>query len=174
MSNQPFDGARHDATRNLLRIVGPLVVATGLAFIIVGMVSFFSSFNSVSQSVRQPWPPLGPPPAEPEGPQYFWCVFVGMPIFIVGLLLCKFAFLGAVARYAAQEIAPVGRDTFNYLASEARPGIRGMASAVTEGIRQGMGQAAGAQVICSRCHAANDPDARFCKNCGAELNAMHR
>jgi len=95
----------HTQQRTFLRVVGPVILLIGLSFIAVGMVSFFSAFGS-----------FGPP-------KYFWCAFVGMPIAFVGLVLCKFAFMGKVARYAAGEMAPVGKDSFNYMANEKKEGV---------------------------------------------------
>ena len=56
----------------------------------VGVGSFFSAFGSA------------------EFPRYFWCAFVGMPIVFVGLVMCQFAFMGAIFRDQAG-----GRDKKN-------------------------------------------------------------
>ena len=110
--------------RSFLRIFGPLLLLVGLSFVAVGMISFFSAF------------------AGSGSPKYFWCVFAGMPIAFVGLVMCKFAFMGKVARYTAGELAPVGKDTFNYLASETREGV----SDVSEAFHQGKSNAASSSI----------------------------
>ena len=56
-----------------------------------------------------------------------------MPITFVGLLICKFAFMGKVARYAAGELAPVGKDAFNFMASETTEGISDVSEAFHSG-----------------------------------------
>tara|TARA_R100000027_G_scaffold52103_3_gene40860 strand:+ start:38520 stop:38981 length:462 start_codon:yes stop_codon:yes gene_type:complete len=111
----------HQNQRNVLRVVGPTILVVGLGFIAVGMISFFSAFSGNGR------------------PQYFWCMFVGMPLLFVGLVLCKFAFMGKVARYAAGELAPVGKDTFNYMASETQEGFSNLSRAVYEGVQQSKG-----------------------------------
>jgi hypothetical protein len=85
------------------------------------MLSFFTAFDG------------GGPP------KYFWCVFVGMPLIFVGLVICKFAFMGKVLRYAAGEAAPVGKDTFNYMARETKSGVADVSEAFFQGQRRGDG-----------------------------------
>jgi len=54
----------------------------------------------------------------------------------IGLVMCKFAFMGKVARYAAGELAPVGKDTFNYLAKETKVGVTDVSEAFYDGKHQ--------------------------------------
>ena len=102
--------------------------------------------------------------------------------------------MGRVARYQAQQIAPVAKDTFNYMAEGTQEGIKTVVGAIGEGLRQGgpggspqtmvrchkcnalieaeakfcsqCGQAVGKTKACPQCRELNDPDARFCDNCG--------
>lgn len=133
----------------MLRIAGPLVFAVGLIFTIAGVGSFFLSFGSF------------------EPPRYFWCAFVGLPLMFVGGVMMQFGFLGAVARYVASEGAPVVTDTANYVTEETREGVRTVAGAIGEGLRDGMGQQE--HKHCARCGVFNDADARFCKSCGTAV-----
>jgi len=146
MSDETKIDPQHSSTRQLLRTLGPTVVGIGLLLIIVGMVDFFSVFGSM------------------ESPHLFWCVFLGMPVLFVGVVMCQFAFFGAVARYISGEAAPVQKDTFNYLADGTKEGVKTVAQAIGEGL-----SAAHAGVHCGQCNHSNDADARFCKNCGAPL-----
>ena len=92
----------------------------GLLFIIVGVGNFFVSISGS------------------EEPHYFWCIFVGMPLLFVGIVLCLFGFQGAIARYEAGEIAPVAKDTFNYLAEGTQEGVRTIAAAIGGGLEAGL------------------------------------
>jgi hypothetical protein len=134
----------HRALRGLLRVVGPLLVIVGAGFLIVGIGSFFSSFNSRGGT-----------------PDKFWCAFVGMPILAIGFGICRYAYMGAVARYAANEVAPVAKDAINYLAEGTAPGVKKLAEAV--------GRQDRVVVRCHKCNRDNDRDARFCGGCGASL-----
>ncbi len=140
---------RHAQTRLLLRLLGPAIATVGLIFLIIGLGSFFSSFGTFAP------------------PRYFWCAFVGLPLLFVGGALTTAAFLGAVARYAAGEGAPVQKDTFNYLARGTQEGVRTIATAVGEGLSTGT--KAPGPLTCPRCRQPSDADARFCKHCGAAL-----
>ena len=87
-----------------------------------------------------------------------------------------------------------GKDTFNYLAEGTQEGVKTMAGAIGQGLREGglgggsqtvvrchkcnalapaeakfcgqCGQALGKTKPCPNCRELNDPDARFCDNCG--------
>jgi hypothetical protein len=141
----PID-PNHAAKRDFLRMAGPAILIVGVLFLIVGMVNFFSSMGSF------------------EGPKLFWCFFVGMPLLVVGGSMTSMGFMGAIGRYQASEIAPIGKDTFNYVADGVRPGIKSVTSAVMEGISD-----AGKTQFCTACGSRNDADAKFCKACGHAL-----
>jgi hypothetical protein len=140
---------------------------------IVGFVDFFRAFGGSGE------------------PKLFWCLFVGMPLLFAGGVLCSYGFMGKVLRYMAQETAPAGKDTFNYLADGTREGVKAVAGAIGEGLREsGLGGAGPTMVRCHKCNALspaeaqfcgqalsktkpcpncrewNDPDAKFCDNCG--------
>lgn len=149
MSN-PID-PKHTELRNTLRFVGPIVVIVGLIFTIIGFGSFFSSFGSF------------------EMPQFFWCAFIGIPMMGFGGMICQFAYAGAVARYMANEVAPVGKDVVNYMADGTQGAVRTIAAAVGEGLRAG-GPGGPVQVLrCHKCNADNPVPANFCKGCGTPL-----
>lgn len=120
MHESDLKSPHHDAVRTVLRIGGPLVALAGLAFTIVGIGSFFASFGTF------------------EPPRNFWCAFIGLPLLAAGILMCKFGYLGAIARYLASETAPVGKDTINYIGEGIQPGVKAMSKAVTEGVVEGL------------------------------------
>jgi hypothetical protein len=105
-----------------LRLAGPLIALIGIILIVVGMISFFRAFDSF------------------QSPRYFWCVFAGMPLFVVGLVLAKFGYLGAISRYVASESAPVAKDVVNYLGEGTRPGVKAAAKAFGEGVTEGIAE----------------------------------
>jgi hypothetical protein len=82
-----------------------------------------------------------------------------------GGVMSQFGYIGSVARFMASQGAPVAADTFNYMADETRDGVKTMAGAVGEGLREGMREGK----ACPKCAMKNDPDARFCKGCGAVI-----
>jgi hypothetical protein len=119
MSEDKLQAPHHSTVRTVLRVGGPVIALVGLIFMIVGVGSFFASFGSF------------------EGPRYFWCAFVGMPLLFVGVVMCKFGYMGAIFRYWAGETAPVAKDTFNYVAEGAQPGLRAIGKSITEGVVEG-------------------------------------
>ena len=151
MSDEPKINPGHAATRNFLRIAGPIVLAIGGFFMLVGLVNFFSAFGG------------GGPP------RLFWCFFVGMPLMFAGAVLTNFGFMGAIVRYQAGEVAPVGKDTFNYMAEGTKEGVRTVATAIATGLRDTSTQS---QLRCSACGHSNDANAKFCDECGAVLSKL--
>ena len=115
-----LESPKHKSARSFLRVAGPILLAVGLILMLVGFVSFFAAMGSH------------------EPPKYFWCAFLGMPLAFLGLVMCKFGYMGAMARYMATEIAPVGADTANYMAKETQEGVKTVARAAAEGVREGL------------------------------------
>lgn len=114
-----LESPKHKSARSFLRVAGPILLAVGLILMLTGFISFFAA------SAYEP-------------PRYFWCAFLGMPLVFLGLVMCKFGYLGAVARYIAAEAAPVASDTANYVAKETQEGVKTVARAAAEGVREGL------------------------------------
>jgi len=142
----------HKERRAFLRAIGPIVLGIGLLFTFIGLGSFFASFGS-----------FGPP-------RYFWCAFVGLPLVGLGSAICKFAFMGAVTRYMANEVAPVGKDVVNYMADGTTDAIRDVAAAIGEGISSSCNDHEVQVVRCHKCNEKNEAEANYCKSCGSPLS----
>jgi hypothetical protein len=110
------------ATRKTLRRVGILVLGIGGLLTLLGIGSFFGSFGSF------------------EPPRFFWCVFLGMPLIFVGAIMTIFGFMGAIGRYVAGESSPVAKDVINYMGDNTQPGVKSIAKAVTQGIKEGLNE----------------------------------
>ncbi|MCE9613835.1 MAG: hypothetical protein K8T26_06130 [Lentisphaerae bacterium] len=108
------------ATRTTLRRAGLAMLALGGLLTLIGIGSFFASFGSFG------------------APRLFWCAFLGMPLLFVGGAMTLFGFMGAVQRYVAGESAPVAKDVVNYMGENIQPGVKSIAKAVTEGVKEGL------------------------------------
>jgi RNA polymerase subunit RPABC4/transcription elongation factor Spt4 len=147
----------HNSLRNTLRVVGPVIAVTGLVLMIVGFVSFFMAFGGS------------------EPPRLFWCAFLGIPLLGVGGMLTSYGYMGRVMRYMAGETAPVGKDTFNYLAEGTREGVQAMAGAVAQGLREGRADSGAVSALrCRKCNALLAADTKFCSQCGQPLSKTKR
>lgn len=140
----------HKGFRDVFRVVGPILLAIGILLIVIAMVDFFSAMGG--------WGP----------PKLFWCFFLAMPFLAVGGSLTKLGYMGTVARYVAEEVAPVGKDTFNYLADETSQGMGKIAMAIGSGINADP-MTKETEIQCVKCNKPNAIDANFCKNCGSVL-----
>jgi len=120
MNEDKLQAPQQTATRKTLRRAGLIILALGGVLTLIGIGSFFASFGS-----------FGPP-------RFFWCAFLGMPLLFVGGAMTMFGFLGAFQRYVAGESAPVAKDVVNYMGENIQPGVKSIAKAVTEGIKEGL------------------------------------
>ena len=144
----------HKSIRDTLRVLGPIVLGLGVLLIVIGMVGFFMAFGGS------------------EPPRYIWCPFVGIPLVFVGGVMTSCGYMGKVMRYQAQEMAPVAKDTFNYMAEGTKEGIKTVAGAVGEGLAEGglgLGGGGETKVHCHKCNALVPVDAKFCSACGGAL-----
>jgi RNA polymerase subunit RPABC4/transcription elongation factor Spt4 len=106
--------------------------------------------------------------------------FVGLPLLFAGLVMTMMGYAGKLARYQAAEIAPVQKDTFNYMADGTKGGIKTVADAAGEGLASGFAAGGVAGVVgasannetgvrCHKCNFVETSNAKFCSNCGAAM-----
>jgi membrane protease subunit (stomatin/prohibitin family) len=105
------------------------------------------------------------------------CIGIGIPLIFVGLVMTMYGFAGKMARYQAAEIAPVQKDTFNYMADGTKGGVKTVANAAGEGLATGFAAGgmnavptnANAGIRCHKCNFIETPEAKFCSSCGAAM-----
>jgi hypothetical protein len=102
----------HRRVQSVLCTLGPILIVLALAFIVLGIGGIFL-----------------------VGPVSIVLAFLGMTLMFVGSVMTMFGFIGRVARYEAGEVAPVARDTFNYMAEGTQEGVRAVAGAIGQGLR---------------------------------------
>jgi RNA polymerase subunit RPABC4/transcription elongation factor Spt4 len=143
----------HNAARDTLRTVGPILLVIGGLLIVVAFVDFFAAFGG------------------DHAPHLFWCFFLGMPLVFAGGVMTQMGFAGKVLRYLNQEMAPPTKDTFNYMADGTKDGIKTVVGAIGEGLRESgvFGGSQTTMVRCHKCNAAAPADAKFCAQCGHSL-----
>lgn len=156
-------GPQHESARNALRIMGPALALTGLVLTVIGIGNFLVTLTGMISS--------GPGFGDFAFPRYFWCAFVGLPLFGVGLMLTKFGFLGHIARYLAGETVPVAQDAFNDVAEATAPGVEAIARAAARGFSDptGTSRPAPEALRCPRCQTVQDAHAKYCNQCGSEI-----
>jgi RNA polymerase subunit RPABC4/transcription elongation factor Spt4 len=144
----------HSGPRDLFRILGPLILGVGIVLLVIALVDFFSGFGSM----RMPSVP--------------WLPFIALPMMFIGGVLSMLGFMGRIARYQAQEMAPVAKDTFNYMADGTKEGVKTVASAVGQGLAAGgvaIGGKPATKVRCHKCNALAEEGDKFCPQCGSPL-----
>lgn len=120
MEDDKLQLKKQPAIRKKLRFFGLLILTAGIILTLIGMISFFSVFGSF------------------EPPRFFWCAFLGMPLIFVGTVMTFLGYIGAFARYFAGESAPVTKDVVNYMGENTQSGVKSVAKAITQGIKEGL------------------------------------
>ena len=146
----------HETTRNVARIIGAILSIVGVFMFIEGLSVFFNPTPDLNNMSR-----------------FIWAV-LGLPMIGIGLNLLFFGFLGKLVRYKANEVAPVAKDAFGYMAHETKDSMRDVVRNVTHGIRERLSDAAPVTVQCHHCGAAGKPGSKFCDQCGSSLVAIKK
>jgi hypothetical protein len=140
--------------RNFCRVAGPISLGIAGILIATAIINFTIAFGGT------------------KPPTLFWCFPLAFPFLIAGAIMTNFGYMGKIARYHASQMAPVAKDTFNYMADGTADGIKTMASAIGEGLSEGginLGGSAEPMIKCHKCNETVDADSKFCSGCGAPM-----
>jgi ribosomal protein L40E len=137
----------HQQKKTIIRILGILSLTVGIILTIISITDIISP-PSTSFFMEQEKSRAG-------------LGFIGLPLIFIGSALTFSGYMGEVARYQAQEMAPVKKDVFNYMADGTKEGIKTITKSIFEGLN--------GESLCPQCHTKNDADAKFCDNCGKKI-----
>ena len=154
---------KHERTKFILKIIGPIVIAAGLACTATGFADMIISTN------------------EGDMPQLFWLMIIGLPALGVGMMITITAFRREITRYMKNEAVPVINET----GTEIAPAISAVAGAAltdNENTCPHCGQpnddgakfcrhcGKAIRVTCPHC-GRNVRAGAFCDKCGAKLSS---
>ena len=80
---------KHERTKFILKIIGPIVIAAGLACVAAGIADMVISTN------------------EGDMPQLFWLMIIGLPALGIGGMITAAAFRRELTTYIKNETVPV-------------------------------------------------------------------
>jgi hypothetical protein len=149
----------HQQKRKFLRTLGPIILIIGLILLVIAISSFFSGFSNPGIGMMED--------------NKFFLAFIGMPLIFVGVAMTGAGFMGSVARYQASEMAPVAKDTVNYMVEGTKDSIKEVSKSIQEGINEGNGMMQSsddAGLFCTQCGRQQEADARYCKYCGHKMS----
>ncbi|WP_048600732.1 zinc ribbon domain-containing protein [Rubeoparvulum massiliense] len=153
MNRKKFISDEHVQLRRVLRVVGPILLITGIIILIRHFMNPFGFDPFTDDGFRNPLRNF----------------IIGGFLTLIGLGMTQFAYMGAIARYKAREMSPVAKDAFNYVADEGKEGVKQVAKAIHAGLKESSADQGEIGVICPQCEIVNEGDARFCKACGSTL-----
>ncbi len=141
MDKQKFSDNR--LIKKRLRIIGGTLFAIGIVLALIAFIDFFSAVSSMN------------------GPDNFFLFFIAFPLIFVGSACLSFSSMGKIARYKAEELAPIAKDTVNYMLDGTKEEIADTINLVR---RQGK------TITCPKCHNQNNQEAKYCDECGEQLH----
>jgi hypothetical protein len=121
--NQVAD--RQRKIRNVLRFAGVGILLVGVLCLVAAVGSLVSSMIHFDGARGGP-------------PRLFWLGFVGIPLLFAGSVMCMYAFMGAVFRFAVRETRPVAAETVNYMAVETQEAVKTVSKSIAEGVAEGL------------------------------------
>lgn len=168
----------HDALRSMLRFLGPVMIIIGVILIGCFISSANDDFNRARSRVERGFPDFGGgsvtitdmPGGSPSDPNPLMFLGGGVCIMI-GMAMCGYGYMGAAARYQAEEIAPVAKDAINYMVKGTEESVEGLARAVKNGLAESDPDA-DRDEKCPKCGKGNRHDAKFCDHCGEALTKV--
>jgi RNA polymerase subunit RPABC4/transcription elongation factor Spt4 len=115
-----------------------------------------------------------------------WMPFVGMILIGIGSNCLKYGYMGEVTRFKATQIAPVAKDTVNYMIDGTKDEITDLIRKVKSDDKLSRncrycGDALESDSLfcdhcgkkvsktCKTCNKENSDDAKFCRSCGDRL-----
>ncbi len=156
----------HESKRKNLSMLGAVLLVIGILLGIVGVVRFSAPFRtSTKEFFDSPHEVM----ERDSSDGFSGVLFFGLGSLAaaVGLSLLVFAQRGRLARYAAGEVAPVVKDTFNYLAHESKEGLAEVGAALAGGPKAQAREVV--KVKCRSCGYLESDDAKFCSSCAKPL-----
>ncbi len=174
------DERSHASRRRTLTICGVLLIVIGVPLLVTGIVKFTSTMGSPPpRSSTQEF--FDDPAGTMDRDNARWDADMeakkasglgGMAFFALGVLalgvgssLVTFANRGKLARYTANEVAPVVADAVSYVATESAADVGAAARAL-------QGATPPAEVVkvkCRACGSLEREKASFCSSCGKPL-----
>lgn len=148
----------HRSKKIVFRIVGICSLVIGIILIAFFIGSFFDQRGQMGDNIF---------PISRFNEPRIDLAFIGMPLIFIGFLFTSLGFAGDVLRYQAEEVAPVSKDVINYMVDGTKDSIKTVVRSIKEGLSND--DTSNQKVICVRCQTENDSDAKYCDNCGNEL-----
>lgn len=155
-NHQKLKGKLKKAGKILLGI-GAVVAIIGIVLLIVGFVSF-SSFSSNSGTEMVMFGVGG------------FLLVIGFAMLGFGIYATFFAHAREIGSYTASSVAPVLKETTDYIAPSITNAVGGMAESISEGIASGKAKGKAEAIICQDCGEKNEVGSKFCSNCGKSLD----
>jgi transcriptional regulator with XRE-family HTH domain/ribosomal protein L40E len=147
---EPKTRARHG-----LRVAGWICLGIGLTLLFGGLIAFVSGFGSFSD--------FG------GGVSGVLLFGAGGFLTVIGAALLGFGYYGSVARYTAGEVAPVAKDTTNYMLDGTREELSKSIKTAAEALKTPDKESL---PVCPRCGTVNEKGAHYCDHCGALLGKI--
>ena len=162
MNGKYVNEENHQKVKGKLKKVGKILLGIGIVISIAGIILLilgfanFGDFSSNNDMVM---------------------FIVGGFLFAIGFAMLGFGFHATflahtreISSYTATSVAPVLKETTEYIAPTINNTVGGMAESISEGIASGKAKGKAEAIICQDCGEKNEAGSKFCSNCGKSLD----
>lgn len=152
-NHQKIKGKLKTAGKILLS-VGIVISITGIILLILGFANFgdFSSNNDMVMFI--------------VGGFLF---AIGFAMLGIGIYATFFAHAREIGSYTASSVAPVLKETTEYIAPAVNKSVGNLAESISEGIASGKAKGKDEAITCKKCGEKNEKGSKFCSKCGKSI-----
>ena len=161
MNGKYVNEENHQKVKGKLKKVGKILLGIGIVISIAGIILLILGFANVgdfSSNIDMVLFMVGG-----------FLFAIGFAILGFGIYATFFAHAREIGSYTASSVAPVLKETTEYIAPTINNTVGGMAESISEGIASGKAKGKAEAIICQNCGEKNKKGSEFCSNCGKSL-----
>lgn len=162
MKGKYVNEENHQKVKRKLKTVGKILLSIGIVTSITGIILLILGFANVgdfSSNIDMVLFMVGG-----------FLFAIGFAILGFGIYATFFAHAREIGSYTASSVAPVLKETTEYIAPTINNTVGGMAESISEGIASGKAKGKAEAIICQDCGEKNEKGSEFCSNCGKSLD----
>lgn len=162
MKGKYVNEENHQKNKRKLKTVGKILLSIGIVTSITGIILLILGFANVgdfSSNIDMVLFMVGG-----------FLFAIGFAILGFGIQAISFAHAREIGSYTASSVAPVLKETTEYIAPAVNKSVGGLAESISEGIVSGKAKEKTETITCQECGEKNEKGSKFCSNCGKSLD----
>lgn len=162
MKGKYVNEENHQKVKGKLKTAGKILLSVGIVISITGIILLilgFANFGDFSSNIDMVLFIVGG-----------FLFAIGFAILGIGIYATFFAHAREIGSYTASSVAPVLKETTEYIAPAINNSVGNLAESISEGVASGKAKEKTETITCQECGEKNEKDSKFCSNCGKSLD----